>query len=234
MQDRRGTIYGTRSRPAKREPNLRSTWRARGSFRRAVRSTRSASIAVLLATGAVASGCGGGDRQDKNEPSGTFNVDVVAAKFPLKQRLATSQQLVLRVRNADSRTIPDVAVTVDSFSTQEDRQDLADPNRPVWIVDDGPVGGITAYTNTWALGALRPGQTRTFRWKVTPVQSGSHRVSYRIAAGLNGKAKAQLAGGQLPEGSFAVRVSDKPSQASVDGDTGKVVPVGGSGSGSSK
>ncbi|MCW2996584.1 MAG: hypothetical protein JWN65_133, partial [Solirubrobacterales bacterium] len=94
---------------------------------------------------------------------------------------------------------------------------------PVWIVDDGPLGGGTAYTNTWALGALKAGETKRFVWKVTPVQAGSHEVRFRVAAGLNGKAKAQAQGGKVPEGSFDVTISPKPAQATVDPETGAVI-----------
>lgn len=187
---------------------------------------RGSFIIALGAATLVVAGCGGGERQDKSEPSGTFNVEVVDAKFPSAQRLAKQEEMTIEVRNADTRTIPQVAVTVNSFSTREERQDLADPNRPAWIVDSGPSGGATAYTNTWAMGALKPGQTKTFTWHVTPVAAGTHKVSYRVAAGLTGKAKAQLAGGQIPEGSFAVDISSKPAQATVDPDTGEVVREG--------
>jgi hypothetical protein len=179
---------------------------------------------ALCAVAVLAAGCGGGARQDKDEPSGTFKVDVVSASFPAKQRLARQERMVVEVRNADNRTIPNLAVTLEpGFSERSNRQDLADPNRPVWIVDDGPIGGGTAYTNTWALGALKAGETRRFVWKVTPVRPGSHEVRFRVAAGLAGKAKAQAAGGRTPEGSFTVSISDKPSQATVDPETGKVI-----------
>jgi hypothetical protein len=187
---------------------------------------RRITTAALGAVVVLAAGCGGGARQDAHEPSGTFKVDVVGATFPAKQRLARQERMTIAVRNADTRTIPNLAVTVDSFSTREDRPDLADPNRPVWIVDAGPRGGATAYTNTWSLGAVRPGQTRTFTWRVTPVSAGAHKVSYRVAAGLNGKAKAQLAGGKTPEGSFDVAISRKPAQARVDPATGAVIRSG--------
>ena len=172
----------------------------------------------------VATGCGGGTRQDANEPSGTFNVGVQRADFPQKQHLGKQEELVVSVHNNDRRTIPNVAVTIDpGFSAREDRQDLADPNRPIWIVDSGPRGGITAYTNTWALGSLAPGGSKTFTWRVTPVRAGTYDVHYRVAAGLNGKAKAQSANGKVPEGSFTVKVSSKPEQATVNPDTGAVV-----------
>jgi hypothetical protein len=182
---------------------------------------------VLGAVALAVAGCGGGDRQDADEPSGTFDVEVVDASFPTSQHLAQQERMVIQVRNADTRTIPAIAVTVEpGFTVREDRPDLADASRPVWIVDAGPKGGTTAYTSTWALGALRPGQTRTFSWRVTPVRSGAHKVTYRVAAGLDGKAKAQLAGGQAPEGSFAVEVSQKPAQSRVDPETGDVIREG--------
>lgn len=184
-------------------------------------------VIALLVVPALAAGCGGGTRQDANEPSGTFTVDVVSARFPAKQRLARQERMVVEVRNADTRTIPNLAVTLEpGFSVRSPRQDLADPERPVWIVDDAPVGGETAYTNTWALGALRAGQTRRFVWKVTPVRAGSHRVRFRLAAGLDGKAKARAPGGRTAGGSFDVTISSKPAQARVDPETGRVIRRG--------
>src|SRR3954468_10806302 len=160
-----------------------------GSFPRAV--SRRTITGLCAATAVAIAGCGGGERQDKNEPSGTYKVDVVSASFPAKQRLAKQEEMVVEVRNAGTKTVPNVAVTVDpGFTRRSERQDLADPTRPVWIVDTDPVGGITAYTNTWALGPLKPGRSARFVWKVTAVQPGTHEVHYRVAAGLNGKAKA--------------------------------------------
>jgi hypothetical protein len=194
----------------------------RGTFRAAVRR-RVVAIGLGLVAALVA-GCGGGTRQDANEPSGTFPVAVVQASCPLKQHLARQARMVVAVKNSGTKTIPDVAVTVEpGFTTQDQRADLADNNRPVWIVDDGPLGGITATTNTWALGPLKPGATRRFVWKVTPVVPGHREIRYRIAAGLNGKALAKAANGDAAEGSFSVDVNQRPSHATVDPTTGKVV-----------
>lgn len=179
---------------------------------------------ALSALAGVAAGCGGGERQDADEPKGTFKVEVVNASFPAQQRLAGQSEMVVEVRNADTRRIPNLAVTLQpGFSVRSNRTDLADPNRPVWIVDDGPVGGTTAYTNTWALGALEPGETKKFVWKVTPVRTGSHEIRWRIAAGLDGKAKAEAAAGGTPEGLFAVTIDGEPAQATVDPETGAVL-----------
>lgn len=178
----------------------------------------------LCAVAVLFAGCGGGTRQDADEKAGNYKVEVVSATFPVKQRLARQEQFVVEVRNADTKTIPNVAVTINpGFSVRSTRQDLADPNRPVWIVDDGPIGGGTAYTSTWALGALKAGESKRFIWRVTPVRSGSHEVRYRIAAGLNGKAVAQTDAGEKAEGTFDVNISQKPSQATVDPETGEVL-----------
>ena len=172
-------------------------------------------------------GCGGGQRQDAAEPSGTFKVDVVRASFPTKQHLAQPERFVIAVRNSGDKTVPNVAVTVSSFAERSEQAGLADPERAVWIIDASPRGGQTAYTNTWALGRLAPGQTRRFVWRVTAVQSGTHTVKWQVAAGLNGKAKATLSGNRAPAGSVTVDVSDKPAQARVDPKTGNVVREGG-------
>jgi len=75
---------------------------------------------------------------------------------------------------------------------------------------------VTAYSNTWALGPLKPGQSVTFKWKVTPVKAGMHVVHWEVAAGLNGKARARLADGSVPQGSFTVTIHSKPQQAYVN------------------
>ena len=184
-------------------------------------------MGVCAALGAVAvAGCGGGGasaRQDADEPRGTWTVDVVEAEFPSTQRLARQETMRIRVRNEDDRPLPNVAVTVNGFSYRSEQAGLADPTRPVWILDNGPRGGTTAYTNTWALGRIPPGETKTFEWRATPVRAGQHRLTYRVSAGLDGKAKARLAGGDAPSGSFSVRVDRKPSDARVDPDSGDVL-----------
>ena len=162
-------------------------------------------------------------RQDADEPSGTFQVAVVKASFPTKQHLAKPERFVIAVRNTGNKTVPNVAVTVNSFAARSEQAGLADPERAVWVVDASPRGGDTAYTNTWALGRLAPGQTRRFVWRVTAVQAGTHTVKWQVAAGLNGKAKATLAGNRAPAGSVTVDVSAKPAQAHVDPKTGRVV-----------
>ena len=189
-----------------------------------MRGLRGSATGFCAVVALLASGCGGGgERQDEDEPSGDYSVEVVEASFPSQQRLAEKVALRLRVRNADSKTIPNLAVTVEGFSQRSRQPGLADPNRPVWVIDDGPRGGVTAYTNTWSLGKVRAGETKEFVWEVTPVKAGDYEVSYRVAAGLDGKAKAVLAGGDRPAGNFRVSVAREPDDARVDPDTGRVI-----------
>lgn len=182
--------------------------------------------AVALGCGATAllalAGCGGGERQDEDEPSGTYQVDV-DARFPEAQSLAKREELEIAVRNTGRSAVPNLAVTVNGFESRSDQRGLADPNQPVWIVDEGPEGGTTAYTDTWALGRVEAGQTKRFRWRVTPVTAGTHEIRWKVAAGLDGKARAAAAGGGEPRGTFTVRVKDEPPQSRIDPETGKVV-----------
>jgi hypothetical protein len=177
---------------------------------------------ATVALGSILAGCGG-TRQDAHEPARHYKVSVLNASFPTTQTLSSQSALTVQVRNDDTQTIPQLAVSVSSFNVNSSRPGLADPSRPVWIVDQGPAGGESAYTNTWALGALAPGQVRAFTWKVTAVRAGVHTIDYAVAAGLNGKATAVLAGGGRPGGRFTVRISRCPAQARVNFDTGKVI-----------
>ena len=192
---------------------------------------RSWSTAAAIATALLAAGCGGSPRQDADEPKGNYRLEVADAKFPASQSIAQSATMSIRVRNADTKAAPNVAVTVETdagkpgegtaaFGQRVDAARHSDPERPVWVVDTGPAGGDSAATNTWALGRLKAGQTKEFRWKVTAVQSGSYTIKYRISPGLNGRAR--LAGGGRTDGSFKVRIDDKPVPARVD-ENGNVV-----------
>ena len=185
-------------------------------------------------------GCGGGERQDADEPEGDFAVDVLRAQFPVQQTLARRSDLVITVRNAGERTVPNVAMTVEGFNYKEDDPDLADPERPRFAINGVPVeiGGFpeakdasprgcdTAYVNTWACGPLKPGKEKTFRWSVTAVKAGPFKIDWRVAAGLDGKAKAVSAGGgPAQNGSFAGTISDVAPETRV-ADDGKTVVTG--------
>ncbi len=193
---------------------------------------------VVAACATLFAGCGSGAKQDAGEPAGTFAMKVVHASFPTAQSIARQTKFELRVSNTGTRTVPDVAVTIDSFDYASNYPNLAADKRPVWAIERGPGaiaappveseeisppgGGQTAYVNTWALGALAPEETRTFIWRVVPVKAGSYTVHYTVAAGLAGKAKARLAAGGPVQGQFAVDIAPSPGLTHVNPSTGRV------------
>ncbi len=200
---------------------------------------RTALVLVAASASALLSiGCSGGSRQDAKEPEGTFRMRVVHAVFPLAQVLARPTNLVLSVRNTSAKTVPNVAVTIDSFDYASTYPELSDNRRPVWVIERGPGaiakppvrtqevsppgGGQTAYVNTWALGPLAPGQVRSFVWNVVPVKPGLHVVHYSIVAGLGGKAKALTLGPIPLKGRFPVVVSKAPPRTHLNPNTGRV------------
>jgi hypothetical protein len=167
-----------------------------------------------------------------------LKVDVVNASFPSNQALAKSSSLTITVKNAEAtRTVPNIAVTIKGFDTREENSDDADPARPVFVINGrpktignypdskerAPSGGETAYNGTWALGPLKSGREKTFKWNVTAVKAGPYHVSYEVAAGLDGKAKAVGTGGRPPKGLFTGVIDDRAPAARVGEDGHTVV-----------
>jgi hypothetical protein len=207
-----------------------------------------ASVAVLVA------GCGGNNEpQDKNEPKGSFPVSVEKATFPANQKLAKQSRMEIDVRNAGQKTVPNVSVTVKcpagaageeggggGFDYKTTQKGVADPSRPVFVVDKiptrtprptGPLGldpleRSSALVDTYPLGTLAPGRTARFTWDVTAVHAGPYKICWRVNAGLYGKAKAVTAASStLPlHGTFAGTISRKAPIAEVKPD-GTVVEV---------
>lgn len=186
---------------------------------------------AIVGSGLMVTACGGGARQDANEPNRSYKLSITDASFPPKQRLADKTTMKIAVKNEDTETAPNVAVTVatapgdaggaaQAFSQDIANSDVSDPSRPIWILDTPPVGGVTAFTNTWALGPLKAGETKTFTWQVTAVKAGDYKIDYSAAPGLNGRAKPS---GDTT-GSFTVSISRTPPAQSVDG-AGNVVTL---------
>lgn len=195
-------------------------------------------MSVVVVCLLAVAGCGGGERQDENEPEGNFPVEVVRATFPENQKLAKSSDMVVTVRNAGNDTIPNIAVTVNGFDKRKNNPDLADASRPVFALngvrveiagfpeakDASPRGCDTAFVNTWACGPLKPDQQKSFRWSVTAVQAGAYKIDWRVAAGLDGKAKAVASGGgPAPRGQFSGTVSDEAPDVRVADDGHTIV-----------
>jgi hypothetical protein len=213
-------------------------------------------IVAVLAAALGLSACGGGQRQDVTEPSGNFPVQVSKSSFPTRQDLAQTSDLELAIKNTGDQTIPNLAVTIytgdikagvtatgsgqGSFNIRLNDPSLADPNRPVWILENGypkllapgvttknlnnapSAGAEAAQTDTFQFGAVNPGASKTAVWRVTPVHAGTYTVHYQVAAGLEGKAKAVTRDGSPVKGEFVVTIAQKPPQTCVNG-AGQVV-----------
>jgi hypothetical protein len=208
--------------------------RARGTFS----ATRLLMLTVSSAL--LASGCGGGSKQDAGEPNINVRMNVTLASFPSLQAISRPTTLTLRVRNTGTQVAPNVAVSLDSLNYASNYPELSAAQRPVWVINRGPGevplrpaqsqavsppgGGVTNYVNTWALGPLAPGHARTFNWRVVPVKAGKHTVHFTVAAGLAGSAKAVSASGGPVHGQFVVVIAGAPPPTQVNPNTGKVVP----------
>ncbi len=205
---------------------------------------------ALLGTLALAS-CGGGQSQDATEPVGNYQVSVTKASFPSRQQLSETTDLQLAIKNTGDKAIPNLAITIftgtgphpeadGSFSTRVDDPTLANPSRPVWILENDypkllgpgvtlanldkqpPAGAAAAQTDTYQFGPLDPGEEKAVVWRVTPAKAGTFTVQYQVAAGLQGNAKAVTADGGPVNGRFTVTVASKPPQTCVTG-SGKIV-----------
>lgn len=202
---------------------------------------RVVTVAAVGLLALVPAGCGGGERQDADEPKGNYEVEVVDASFPSEQQLAKTSTLTIKLRNAGDETMPNIVVTVDglNYRLTGDEVELADPSRPKFAVDGVPVnvGGFpdskdatpkgcdTAYVNTWACGPLKAGAEHTFKWTVTAVKAGPYKLEWRVAAGLDGKARAvSPSGGEAVGGTFTGDISGDAPQTHV-GPDGKTVIV---------
>ena len=201
--------------------------------------------------------CGGGGRaKTRTNPSGNFPVTVTKASFPADQLLANGENLRLAIKNTGPKTIPDLAVTIHtgrikagvtatgtgqgSFNIRLNNPNLANPNRPVWVLNnDYPkllepgakvsdlhaapsAGAEAAQTDTFQFGQVAPGQTKDIFWRVVPVMAGTYPVHYDIEAGLQGNAKAVTPSGGKVRGGFVVTIERKVPETCVTGN-GQVV-----------
>jgi hypothetical protein len=170
------------------------------------------------------------------ENSGDKSIPDLAITVFTTSNATTSESTTTTTGTTDTGTTgtaQELPTSQGSFSVRSEQEGLAIPFRPVWILEEGfpklagqtaSAGAEAAQTDTYAFGPLPAHQSKQIVWNVTPVQAGTYTVHYRVAAGLQGKAKAVTADGSVPEGEFVVRISSAPPQTRVD-DSGKVVPI---------
>jgi len=132
--------------------------------------------------------------------------------------------------------------SVAAFARYLSTPGIANHSRPVWIVEQPPgsckgasgyscvSGGagadVSAATNSWQGGTLKPGATKTFTWTLRAVDWGRYTVAWEVDASLYGKAKAIGPDGLIPNGTFTVNIARAPAQAYVN-DAGQIVQTHG-------
>ncbi len=80
-------------------------------------------LALALCTVGLAA-CGGGERQDVDEPEGEYPVEITAAEFPARQSLARTSNLLLSVQNTGEDTVPNLAITIFTVANEDDAPDV--------------------------------------------------------------------------------------------------------------
>lgn len=197
-------------------------------------------VALALSLGA----CGGGSEAGGEEAPRAYPVEVTTAKLPTAQRLGETVLLRLGARNTGQRTVPSLtmgfevegeggAVSATPFAIRSPEPELAQPDRPVWVLSEhyprlagqaGPAGGETASETVYDFGPLPAGETVTAVWELSAVRTGRYTLHYEIDASLDGSARAETAAGVQPGGSFAVRITEVPPETVVT-DDGRVVEI---------
>jgi hypothetical protein len=199
-----------------------------------------------LALAASLAACGSESSSDANEPAGNYSMKVTRATFPNEQHLGQTSLMKIAVRNTGDKTIPATAITISidgkqgqtsalPFGIRDPQPDLAQPDRPVWVLAEGYPkaagpetkrgGATTESRKTFDFGALKPGATVEGIWKLSAVKQGRFTVLYGVDAGLSGSAKAKTSSGVAPGGSFKVYVSKEPVNVEVT-DSGEIVEIG--------
>ncbi|MGK2877182.1 MAG: hypothetical protein ACSLFF_01185 [Solirubrobacterales bacterium] len=150
-------------------------------------------MALVAAVAISVAGCGSGEPQDKNAASGTWTVAVEEWKFPKRQFLGTPTDFVLKIRNTDTRPIPQLIATIEGLRMRVKQVGAASEIRPIWLTSEVNYAEVTPYNSALAssfnFGPLAPGATKTYTVTLSPLRRGRHEVGYRLAADLFSDAK---------------------------------------------
>ncbi len=220
-----------------------------GGKRRHSKRSRIGAVAAAAIVSVSLAACGDEDSStpaDSRDAAGPFEVKVVTADFPTRQRLGQTVLLRIGVRNTGEETVPALTMTVSvggeagrgsslPFGIRSAEPGLSQPDRPVWVLSEKypKPGGSTesagaegASRKTFDFGPLRRGETTEAVWKLTASREGAYRLLYEIGAGMGGEAEAETAAGVAPGGSFAVRITEATPETIVT-DSGEVVEIQG-------
>lgn len=206
-----------------------------------------------MALAALLGACGGSSTADENEKEAAYDLRVVDAAFPPAQLLGQTSLLRLGIRNEGEERAPAVTVTIGiagkqgegstlPFGVRDPQPDLAQPDRPVWVLaatyprlagSGKPGGAGTANAKTFNFGPLDPGETLNAVWKLSAVRQGKYTLRYLVGAGLHGKATARAVNGAEPGGTFVAEITSKLPEVEVtdDGEVVRRKPLPGGASG---
>jgi hypothetical protein len=212
------------------------------------RRSRTGVAAVAVAILSLFLGaCGDDDSSPSSnakEDARPFEVKVVRAEFPTRQRLGETTLLRIGVRNTGEEQVPALTMTVSvggeagqasslPFGIRSAEPGLAQPDRPVWALSEkypkaggseDSAGAENASRKSFDFGPLKPGKTIEAIWKLTASRTGAYRLLYKVGAGLTGESRAETSAGVEPGGSFAVRITEVPPDTIVT-DSGEVVEI---------
>lgn len=199
-----------------------------------------------LALAASLAACGGSSSSGDEETAGTYEMKVTKATFPTDQDLGQTSPMNIVVENTGDRTVQATVVTISiagkegesstlPFGIRDPQPDLAQPDRPVWVLAEGYPktagtttkrgGATTSARKTFDFGSLKPGESVEGIWKLSAVRAGRYTVLYSVDAGLGGEAKAETDSGVEPGGSFKVLITEETPDTEVT-DSGEVVEIG--------
>jgi hypothetical protein len=217
-----------------------------GGQRRHRRRSRigAAAVAAVLAVALAACGDDSSSDSESEEARGPFEVKVIEAGFPTRQRLGQTVLLRLGVRNTGDEPVPALTTTVSiageqgegsslPFAIRSGEAGLAQPDRPVWVLSEKyprisgsteSAGAENASRKTFDFGPLDPGETVKAVWKLTASRTGTYRLTYEVGAGRGGEARSETASGVEPGGSFTVRITEATPNTVVT-DSGDVVEI---------
>ena len=175
---RRATAYAVGRVQAPNATHARRNWRSICPMRvlsepmRYIRARmRSRSAIARRSRPCSLAGCGGGAapgrRRARRAP--TSSRSPARSSRPRSRSPRTRAMIVPRPqrrheggaerrRDGRDRPVARRAQGTVAFGQRVDDSRLSDPERPVWVVNEGPRGGDSAATNTWALGRLGAGR----------------------------------------------------------------------------
>lgn len=172
----------------------------------------SLAIAATLATVGLAA-CGDDQQAKKSE---TVKVELVDARFAPLQKLAKQETMRITVRNPTDKPIEQITATVSpgdpamsgsGFNTRSADPNVADPDRPIWVVEEAPKNGVTADPAVTRLGPIPAGESASFTWKLMPVRPGTWKVRWTIGGDLDNQVRVSDQQGNPITGTFPVRIS---------------------------